>query len=135
MEGRLNYKLVQLQDALDNFEKSLSIDLNSLDEVLVDSIKSGRIQKFEFCVELVWKTLKVYLWEINGIDSNSPKSVIKDFYGLDLLSVEDYEKLMEAIDDRNRISHIYNKDQFEDIYNRAIMVLPLLKRVLKKIKQ
>lgn len=135
MEGRLNYKLVQLQNALDNFEKSLSIDLNSLEEPLVDSIKSGRVQKFEFCVELVWKTLKVYLWEINGIDSNSPKSVIKDFYGLDLLSVEDYEKLMEAIDDRNRISHIYSKDQFEDIYNRAIMVLPLLRRVLKNMQQ
>ncbi|MFA6012016.1 MAG: HI0074 family nucleotidyltransferase substrate-binding subunit [Desulfobacteraceae bacterium] len=135
MEGRLNYKLVQLQDALDNFEKSLSIDLNSLEETLVDSIKSGRVQKFEFCVELVWKTLKVYLWEINGIDSNSPKSVIKDFYGLDLLSVEDYEKLMEAVDDRNRLSHIYSKDQFEDIYNRAIMVLPLLRQVLKNMKQ
>jgi len=135
LEGRLNYKLAQLQDALDNFEKSLSIDLNSLDETLVDSIKSGRIQKFEFCVELMWKTLKVYLWEINGIDSNSPKSVIKDFYGLDLLCVEDYEKLMEAVDDRNRISHIYSKDQFEDIYNRAIMVLPLLWRVLKNMKQ
>jgi len=135
LEGRLNYKLVQLQDALDNFEKSLSIDMKSLDETLVDSIKSGRVQKFEFCVELVWKTLKVYLWEINGIDSNSPKSVIKDFYGLDLLSVEDYEKLMEAIDDRNRISHIYSKDQFEDIYNRVIMVLPLLRRVLNNMKQ
>lgn len=133
MEGRLSYKLTQLQDALDNFEKSLAIDLNSLDEILVDSIKSGRIQKFEFCVELVWKTLKVYLWEINGIDSNSPKSVIKDFYSLDLLTVEDYEKLMEAVDDRNRISHIYSKDQFEDIYNRAIMVLPLLRRVLKNM--
>jgi len=135
LEGRLNFKLAQLQDALDNFEKSLSIDLNSLDETLVDSIKSGRIQKFEFCVELMWKTLKVYLWEINGIDSNSPKSVIKDFYGLDLLCVEDYEKLMEAVDDRNRISHIYSKDQFEDIYNRAIMVLPLFRRVLKNMKQ
>lgn len=135
MEGRLNYKLVQLQDALDNFEKSLSIDMKSLDETLVDSIKSGRVQKFEFCVELVWKTLKVYLWEINGIDSNSPKSVIKDFYGLDLLSVEDYEKLMEAIDDRNRINHIYSKDQFEDIYNRVIVVLPLLRRVLNNMKQ
>ncbi len=135
MEGRLKYKLAQLQDALDNFEKSLSIDLNSLEEALVDSIKSGRVQKFEFCVELVWKTLKVYLWEINGIDSNSPKSVIKDFYGLDMLSVKDYEKLMEAVDDRNRLSHIYSKDQFEDIYNRAIMVLPLLRQVLKNMKQ
>lgn len=133
MEGRLNYKLIQLQDALDNFEKSLAIDMNSLDETIVDSIKSGRIQKFEFCVELVWKTLKVYLWEINGIDSNSPKSVIKDFYSLDLLTVEDYEKLMEAVDDRNRISHIYSKDQFEDIYERAVKVLPLLRRVLKNM--
>jgi len=133
MEGRLKYKLVQLRDALDNFEKSLAIDTDTLDETVVDSIKSGRIQKFEFCTELVWKTLKVYLLEFNGIDSNSPKSAIKEFYGLGLLTLEDYEKLMEAVDDRNRVSHIYNKAQFEDIYNRVIQTLPLFKHVLKQI--
>jgi len=78
----------------------------------------------------LWKTLKVYLWEVNGIDSKSPKSVIKDFYNLDFLSVDEYETIMEMLDDRNRLSHIYNNEQFEEIYNRVISTLPIYRKVL-----
>jgi nucleotidyltransferase substrate binding protein (TIGR01987 family) len=130
MEGRLKYKIQQYKDAVMNFEESLSIDFTGLSERIVDSIKSGRVQKFEFCTELLWKTLKVYLWEVNGIDSKSPKSVIKDFYNLDFLSVDEYETIMEMLDDRNRLSHIYNNEQFEEIYNRVISTLPIYRKVL-----
>ena len=130
MEGRLKYKIQQYKDAVMNFEESLSIDFKGLSERIVDSIKSGRVQKFEFCTELLWKTLKVYLWEVNGIDSKSPKSVIKDFYNLDFLSVDEYETIMEMLDDRNRLSHIYNNEQFEEIYNRVISTLPIYRKVL-----
>ncbi|GAB6095737.1 hypothetical protein JCM14469_19900 [Desulfatiferula olefinivorans] len=133
MEGRLTYKLVQLRDALDNFEASLSIDTDSLDETIVDSIKSGRVQKFEVCTELIWKTLKVYLLETNGIDAKSPKSVIKAFYNIGSLTLEDYEQLMDAVDDRNSVSHIYNQDQFEEIYRRAVQRLSLFRYVLKQM--
>ena len=130
MEGRLSYKIVQLEDALDNFEQSLAIDTEALDDILVDSVKSGRIQKFEFCLELLWKTIKVYLLEVNGIDVNSPKSVIKEFYNLSFLNLDDYEDLLGAVDDMNRLSHIYGRDQFEEIYQRVILILPLFRRVL-----
>ena len=134
MEGRLKYKTRQYEDAVINFADSLSIDFKGFSGKVVDSIKSGRVQKFEFCTELLWKTLKIYLWEINGIDSRSPKSVIKDFYNLDCLSVEEYEKIMEMLDDRNRLSHIYNNEQFEEIYNRVILTLPIFKNVLDYLR-
>jgi len=130
MESRLKYKAKQYEDAVINFEESLSIDCKNFSSKVIDTIKSGRVQKFELCTELLWKTLKVYLWEVNGIDSKSPKSVIKDFYNLGFLSAEEYEKVMQMIDDRNNLSHIYNNDQFEEIYNRAILALPLFKKVI-----
>jgi nucleotidyltransferase substrate binding protein (TIGR01987 family) len=134
MEDRLKHKIQQYKDAVMNFEESLSIDFKGFSEKVIDSIKSGRVQKFEFCTELLWKTLKVYLWEVNGIDSRSPKSVIKDFYKLDGLSVEEYEKVMEMLDDRNRLSHIYSNEQFEEIYNRVISALPIFKKVLDYLR-
>lgn len=130
MESRLKYKAKQYEDAVINFEESLSIDCKNFSDKIVDTIKSGRVQKFELCTELLWKTLKVYLWEVNGIDSKSPKSVIKDFYNVGFLSAEEYETVMQMIDDRNNLSHIYNNDQFEEIYQRVILTLPLFKKVI-----
>lgn len=133
MENRLKYKLTQLADALINFEASLSIDTNEFEPTLVDIIKSGRIQKFEFCTELLWKTLKIYLFEINGIDARSPKTVIKEAYNLGLMPQNEYERMMVAIDDRNRISHIYNQEQFEDIYRRVVETMPLFRYILEQM--
>jgi len=134
MEGRLKYKFRHYEDAIMNFKDSLSIDFKDFSEKVIDCIKSGRVQKFEFCTDLLWKTLKIYLWEVNGIDSRSPKLVIKDFYNLGGLSVEEYEKIMEMLDDRNRLSHIYNHEQFEEIYNRIILTLPAFNQVLDYLR-
>lgn len=136
MEGRLKVKITQFEDAVSNFGESLSIELKDYSDIVVDSIKSGRVQKFEFCVELLWKTLKVFLLEINGIDSKSPKMVIKDFYLLGLgLSLEEYERLFEMLDDRNRLSHIYNQDQFQEIYKRIVKSLSLFEKITQFLSQ
>ena len=134
MERRLKYKVDELTVALDNFEESLSIKLEELSPIVADSVKSGRVQKFELCVELLWKAVKVYLMEVNGIDSKGPKLAIKEFYNSGFLSAEEYERLIEAVDDRNKLSHVYKKQQFEEIYQRAIKTLPLFRTVLANLK-
>jgi len=133
MEGRLKYKLVQLSEAVSNFEDSLSLELSEYSEIAADSIRSGQVQKFEFCIELLWKTLKVYLFEINGIDAKSPKIVVKEYFNLGLCSYNEYETIMEMLDDRNILSHIYKKEQFESIYNRIIHTFSLFKSVIDVI--
>jgi len=134
MEGRLKYKVEELKDALNNFEESLSIKLEDLSPIVTDSVKSGRVQKFEFCIELIWNTVKVYLLEVNGIDTKGPKPAIKEFYNSGFLSAKEYEALIEAIDDRNKLSHVYKKQQFEEIYQRVIKTLPFFRTVLKNLK-
>ena len=130
MEGRLGYKKKEFLAAVDDFSISLDLDLARLDPPVLDSVKSGRAQKFEVCVELLWKTLKVFLSEIHGLDQNSPKSVIKTFYSMESLDAADYEAVLEMVDDRNLLSHIYKKEQFEEIYLRIVTRLPLFRKVL-----
>ena len=134
MESRLDLRIQQYEDAVGNFGESLSIDLKGLSEKIIDSIKSGRAQKFEVCVELLWKTLKSYLWEINGIDSKSPKQVIKEAYNQEVFSVLEYEHVMGMLDDRNRLSHVYEKEQFEEIYLRIMNAFPTLIKALEYLK-
>ena len=134
MESRLDLRIQQYEDAVGNFSESLSIDLKGLSEKIIDSIKSGRAQKFEVCVELLWKTLKSYLWEINGIDSKSPKQVIKEAYNQEVFSVLEYEHVMGMLDDRNRLSHVYEKEQFEEIYLRIMNAFPTLTKALEYLR-
>ena len=135
MESRLDLRIQQYEDAVGNFGESLSIDLKGLSDKIIDSIKSGRAQKFEVCVELLWKTLKSYLWEVNGIDSKSPKTVVKEAYNQGSFSVQNYEHIIGMLDDRNKLSHIYEKEQFEAIYLRIINAYPVLIKVLEFLKQ
>jgi nucleotidyltransferase substrate binding protein (TIGR01987 family) len=130
MEGRLKFKLLQLGEAVKNFEESLSLELSKYSEIAADSIKCGQVQKFEFCTELLWKTLKIYLFEINGIDANSPKMVMKEYFNIGLCSYDEYERIMEMLDDRNMLSHIYKKEQFEKIYTRVVNTLSIFKSVI-----
>lgn len=132
MEDRLKYKITQYKNAILNFEDSLNINLEVLDQIVADTVKSGIVQKFEFCIELLWKTLKVYLLEINGIDCSSPKLIIKEYFRIQDFSSEDYETLIGMINDRNSLSHIYNQEQFNEIYNRIIITLPIFNRFFDK---
>ncbi len=131
MDNRIENKINIYKDAVLNFKESLEIDLTEYSDIVTDSIKSGRVQKYEFCVELLWKIIKLYIYEINGIDAKSPKSAIKEFYNTGYISSDEYEKIIQMIDDRNELSHIYKKDEFDRIYNRIITTLPLFLKIDK----
>lgn len=120
MEGRVAHLSQRLKNALEDFRQSLAIDLSSLDARTVDAVKNGHIQKFEFCVAFFWKTVKAFLNEIHGYDLASPKGVIKKYFELGYVDYETLEALLEGIDIRNSLNHLYKKELFEDAYRRVI---------------
>lgn len=134
MEEALVYKISLFEDAVKDFENSLNIDLTQFNDVVVDTLKSGQVQKFEICAELMWKTVKAFLSETNGVDCKSPKQTIKEFYNLSYISPEEFENELEILDDRNMLSHIYDKRQFEEIYGRIIQRLPSFAKILSEIR-
>ena len=120
--------------SLNSLAEVLKLDLSKFNEIELDLVKNGQIQKFEYSSELCWKIIKAFLSEQHGIETVSPKSAIKEFFGVNLLDEEEYELLIQMIDDRNRLSHIYNELFFNEIYSRLVNYLTLMEKVIKKIK-
>lgn len=82
---------------------------------MADNIKSGQIQKFEFTIELLWKTVQVFLFEVDDVDVVTLKSVTKAFVEAGDCDYGTYELFIRAINDRNQLSHIYRQEMAEAI--------------------
>ncbi len=127
-------KLNTYKQAVEGFVRSLQIETSEFDEVVQDSIKNGQIQKFEYCAELTWKMVKRFLFLFAGLDTNSPKETIKKLFSSRYIEQKDYEALMEMIDDRNMLSHIYREEYFNKIYAKLIVYSSLMENVVAIIE-
>ncbi len=127
-------RLSDFSKSLTSLAEALKLDLSKFNEIELDLVKNGQIQKLEYSIELCWKLIKTFLIEQHGIETVSPKSAIKEFFGVNLLDEEEYELLIQMIDDRNRLSHIYNELFFNEIYSRLVNYLNLMEKVIKKIR-
>ena len=98
--------------------KNLENALQRLNEALAETddnplIIDGTIQRFEFTIELFWKTLKRLL-DLNNIQALTPKETLKQAYKIGWL--KDEEKWLQMYKDRNQTSHVYNEDKAKEIY-------------------
>ncbi|TAM96896.1 MAG: nucleotidyltransferase [Chitinophagaceae bacterium] len=82
----------------------------------VNLIKNGRIQKFEYTTELAWKVSKAFIEIRLGIVSNSPKEIYRIMFQNKLINEKLFHDLLETIDDRNHVSHIYHEEAYDLIY-------------------
>jgi len=91
--------------------------------------KEGLIQRFEFTLELAWKTLKDYL-EYSGvvIEPATPRNVVKEAFAAKI--VADGQVWIDMLDHRNLLSHTYDEkafcaavDALADRYLPAIIAL------------
>lgn len=83
----------------------------------------GTIQRFEFCFELAWKTLKTVL-ESEGITCTSPKSCLKEAFHEGIITDEQgWLALLEA---RNMTSHVYDEAMATKIYTLIQQQHPIL---------
>ena len=130
METKFTRKLNDLDAALSNFRDALTLEPALFDEQVADNIKSGQIQKFEFTVELLWKTVQVFLYEVDGVDVVTPKSVAKEFVEAGYCDYETYELFIRAINDRNQLSHIYRQEMAETIRQRLPEYVDLVERTV-----
>lgn len=134
----MDVRLSAFADALEGFSYLVSLDMEelgqTLDERVIDGLQNGKVQKFEYTVELCWKAIKQALRALEGIDEASPKKVIKAWYLAGYLDETDYVGLLAAIDDRSRLSHIYDEDAFNVIIARLPDHADLLERVLISIR-
>jgi nucleotidyltransferase substrate binding protein (TIGR01987 family) len=102
---------IRWKQRFQNFEKAYLrltevIDLDQLNELE----RNGLMQRFEYTIELAWKTLKDFL-ENEGFAVKSPKETIRQAFQSGYIG--DGRNWMNALEIRNRLSHDYNGEYFE----------------------
>lgn len=71
--------------------------------------RDGLIQRFEFTVELAWKSLKEYLEDQGAVvEHNTPKAVLKDAFAAGI--VQEDRAWINILTARNLTSHIYKEE-------------------------
>lgn len=108
---------VRWKQRFQNFQRAIRL-LQEVPELKIEKLslleKEGIIQRFEFTLELAWKTLKDRM-EYDGLilDRISPKVVLKEAFKNKY--IDDIELWIEMINDRNLLSHTYDFEVFEKI--------------------
>ena len=131
----MDVRLKALNEASASLSYLVSVDMDKLasqlDARLVDAVKNGMAQKFEYSLELCWKCIKDFLKQQEGIDELSPKKVIKAFYLAGYVLEDDYLTMLKAVDDRNLLSHAYDVATFGGILSRIPDYARLIAQVIE----
>ena len=130
---KYRHKLADLKKAVDSLGEALKVNLFSFTEEISDLIRNGQIQKFEYCSELLWKTVKTALEEQNGFVATAPKNVYRGLFQNGYIDELECEKLILMVDDRNLLSHLYSENYYEKIHQRLPEHLKLMKSIIAKI--
>lgn len=105
---------IRWKQRFENYEKALLLLREALADVdnLSKLEKEGTVQRFEFTVELAWKTLNDYL-VFDGVvlEQNTPKQVVKQAFAAKIIS--DGQLWVDMLDCRNRLAHTYDEVVFD----------------------
>ena len=107
----MNNKDIRWQQRFENLKKAYSLlkEVVDLYPNLSDLEKEGMVQRFEYTFELAWNTIKDYL-ESKGIEEKFPRDIIKSAFKTNIIS--DEETWISILDNRNLVSHTYDRDSF-----------------------
>lgn len=113
----MELKLEIYKKTVESLSYLANVDLMSLQTIidprLIDGIENGLIQKFEIATEQSWKLVKKYLFENEDIDTKTPRQTIKSFYTSGYLKEIDYSLWLQALNDRNILSHRYDEQAYQ----------------------
>lgn len=129
--GELGHE--NLARALAGLSQALALDGGVYPEFVRDVLDAGRIQKFEYCVELFWKHLRSCL-VAEGLDvPNSPKAAIKAGLDRGFVMESDYQPALDMISDRNTCSHVYRQALVPGIPGRLPDHCRLMQSILARL--
>lgn len=116
------------QVELEEFSKALASLRNGLMAPKNDLSRDASIQRFEFCVELAWKTAR----RVMGTATSAPKAVVREMARNGL--IDDAEFWLLAIEKRNLSAHTYRESLAEEVYSFATLFLPKAADLLVRLK-
>ena len=128
---------IRWKQRFENYEKALALLREALADVknLSQLEKEGTIQRFEFTVELAWKTLQDYLVNQGVVlDQITPTAVIKQAFAAKI--IRDGQLWIDMLRWRNQMSHTYDETRVDKVLRlMAERFLPALEELSGFLKE
>lgn len=106
--------------------------LTRLKEVLAlpktNITRDSAIQRFEFTLDLAWKTTKTFLEEFRGIRCTSPKGCFKEAFAQRIIDHDPY--WLDLVDLRNDTVHTYKEELAESVFVQLPRAVEYFDRLL-----
>lgn len=90
------------------------------------------IQRFEFCYELSWKSLRAIL-ELYGHETPSPRQAFKKAFVMNL--IDDENIWLKMLEDRNLTSHTYKEKEAAEISERVYDYYESIKKLYETLSE
>lgn len=100
-----------------------------------DVVRDAAIQRFEYTFEVLWKAAQIFLREVEGLEANSPKAVIRASFRVGLLDEGQTRLALQMADDRSLTVHTYNETIAQAIFARLTSYAELMEHWLKIMKE
>lgn len=116
-----------------DFEKALNRLKEALATTKNDLIRDAAIQRFEFTLDLAWKTLKSYLEDYQGVRCVSPKECLREGFQNGVIENDPY--WLELVDLRNETVHTYKEEVADRVYGNLARAVEYFEGLLSKLSQ
>ncbi len=117
LKQKFELELSNLKQAIATYAEVLTLtDDTKYSAIELDAIKNGKLQKFEYCTELSWKVSKIFLELRTAEIFISPKLVYKNLMLNKFITEALYKMLFNTLEDRNKLSHIYKEEMYNEVY-------------------
>jgi len=119
---------VRWKQRFQNFTKAYQVLLRTANlKNLSEAERGGLIQYYEMVLELSWKLMQDYL-QYQGYNVKGPKDTIKQAFQYEM--IEDGVIWVEALEDRNLLTHTYSEDLAIEATNKIKSTyLPMIEQL------
>ena len=130
----LEKKLEDFENALQRLNESLTKARVHEGQEEYSFFRDSTIQRFEFTLEIAWKSIKHFLLEQEGIECRSPKACMREFFSTGYLNESQIVLFLQMADDRNLATHTYHESLAEEIFSHMEQYAALLMSVYQTMK-
>jgi nucleotidyltransferase substrate binding protein (TIGR01987 family) len=140
-------KLSVLLDAVKSLEKGIALfykyegifnkQKSNESEELFEGMRDSMIQRFEYCVDIIWKIVKTYLESVEKIalTVNSPRAIVRESVKARIISEQEGEGFIAMIEARNKTSHAYHEVMADEIARKIPLFYPLIRTIAERMEQ
>ena len=131
----LEKKLADFKNALNRLQESYNRSLDLIGQDEFSFYRDSTIQRFEFTLEITWKSIKTFLLEEEGVECRSPKACIRDFFATAHLNETQIQIMLEMVDNRNLATHTYHEALADEIFSDIKAYIPVFTLVYKELSK